>query len=80
MENQCQHLTITQRTESLKLLQNSEHLFNRTLGTWETDPVDFGIKEDAKPIFLRTYNSPKVHEEVFKNKVERLVLNEYLRY
>ena len=50
MENQCQHLTMTQRNELLKLLQRSEELFNGTLGTWKTDPVEFELKEDAKPI------------------------------
>ena len=50
MENQCQHLTVTQRNELLKLLQKFEELFDGTLGKWKTYPVDFGLKEDAKPI------------------------------
>ena len=41
MENQCQHLTMTQRNELLKLLQKFEELFNGTLGIWKTDPLDF---------------------------------------
>ena len=41
MENQCQHLTMTQRNELLKLLQNFEEFFDGTLDTWKTDPVDF---------------------------------------
>ena len=44
MENQCQHLTTTQRNELLKLLQKSKELFDGTLGTSETDPVDFELK------------------------------------
>ena len=39
METQCQHLTITQRNELLKLLQNIEELFDGTLGTCKTDPL-----------------------------------------
>ena len=39
METQCQHLTITQRNELLKLLQNIEELFDETLGTCKTDPL-----------------------------------------
>ena len=50
MKTQCQHLTITQRNELLKLLQKFEELFNVTLGTWKTDPVDFKLKWDDKPI------------------------------
>ena len=41
METQCQHLTMTQCNKLLKLLQKSEELFDGTLGTWKTDPVDF---------------------------------------
>ena len=44
---------MTQRNELLKLLQNFEELFDGTLGTWKTDPVDSDLKEDAKPIFSR---------------------------
>ena len=39
MKNQCQNLTETQRNELIKLLQKIEELFNKTLGTWKTDPV-----------------------------------------
>ena len=50
MENQCQHLTMTQRNELPKLLQKFEEFFNVTLGTWKTDPLDFKLKEDSNPI------------------------------
>ena len=74
METQCQHLTITQRNELMKLLQKSEELFYGTLGTWKTYPVDFELKENAKPILLQPYSVLKVHEEIFKNEIECLVL------
>ena len=35
METWCQHLTITQRNEFLKLLHKFEELFDITLGNWE---------------------------------------------
>ena len=41
METHCQHLTMTQCTELLKLLQRFGDLLDVTLGTWKTDPVDF---------------------------------------
>ena len=66
MENQCQHLEMTKRNELLKLLHKPEELFDGTLGTWKTDPVDFELKEDAKSICLRPYPIPKVHKEIKK--------------
>ena len=50
MENQCQHLRMTQRNELLKLLQIFEDFFGRTPGTWKTYPVDFEFKKYTKPI------------------------------
>ena len=62
METQCQHLTMTQHNDLLKLLQKLEELFDGTLGTWKTDPVDFELKDDAKPVYSRPYPVPKVHK------------------
>ena len=62
MKNQCQHLTETQSNGLIKLLQSIEELFDGTLGTWKIDPVDFDLKEDAKPIFLIPYPVTKIHE------------------
>ena len=39
MENQCQHLTMTQRNKLIKLLRKFEDFFYGTLGTWKTDSV-----------------------------------------
>ena len=44
------------------------------LSIWKTDPLDFGIKEDLKPICSRLYPLPKVNEEMFKNEVGHLVI------
>ena len=74
METRCQYLTLTQRNDSLKLLQKPEELFYGKHSTWKTDPVDFKINEEAKPVFSRPYPVPKAHEEIFKKEVEHLVL------
>ena len=74
MENQCQHLTMTQRNELLKLLQKFQKLFDGTIGNWKTDPVDFQLREDAKPICSIPYPVLKVHKEISKKEVESLVL------
>ena len=54
-------------------MQKSEELFDGTLGTWKTDPVDFKLKEDVKPICSRPYPVPKVQKKIFKKDVERLI-------
>ena len=53
METQCQHLTMTQRNDLLKLLQTFEELFDGTLGTWKIYTVEFELKEDSKSVCLR---------------------------
>ena len=50
MENQCQHLTMTQCNKLLKLLQKFEDFFDETLGNWKTDPLYFKLKDDVRPI------------------------------
>ena len=73
METQYQHLTMTQRNDLLELLQKIKELFGGTLGIWKTYPVEFELRDIAKPICLRPYPIPKVHEEMIKKKVENLV-------
>ena len=58
----------------LKLLQTFKELLDGTLGTWKTDPLDFELKEEVNPICLLPYSVSKVHEGMFKNDVESLVI------
>ena len=44
MENQCQHLKEAQCNEFIKLLKQFEELFDITLGTRKTVPIDFELK------------------------------------
>ena len=62
MKKQFQHLTEKQYNELLKLLQKFKEFFDGTLGTCKIYPVDFKLKDDAKPICLRPYTLPKVHK------------------
>ena len=49
-------------------------MFDRTLGNWKIDPVDFESKEVVKPISSIPYPVPKLHKEMIKNEVECWVL------
>ena len=51
-----------------------EYLFSGSLGTWNTAPVDLELKYDARPVYLRPYTVPRVHEAMFRKEVNRLVL------
>ena len=53
-------------------------MFDGTLGTRKTDPVDFELKEDAKTICLIPCIVPKLHKEMFKKEAESLVLQGFL--
>ena len=77
-KNQCQHLKVTQRNELLELLYKYEYFFDGTLGARETDPLESELKEGVEPIFLWPHPVLKVHEEMIKYEVERLVLLGFL--
>ena len=72
MKNQFRHFAEDQRNESLKF-QRFEELFNGTLGTWKTYPVDFKLKQDKNLVCSRPYTVPKVYKETFEG-VKNLVL------
>jgi hypothetical protein len=38
-----------EKCELLHLLKKYEHLFDGTLGNWETSDIKFNLKEDANP-------------------------------
>ena len=49
------------------------HFFDGTLGAWKKYPVEFKLKENAKPIRSISHPVLKVREETFKKYFERLV-------
>jgi len=50
------HLTQEEQTDLLKQLQKFERLFEGTLGTWKTEPVDFELKDPkVKPYHAKPY-------------------------
>jgi hypothetical protein len=52
---ECTHLDNTEQRQLLKLQQKFEDLFEGTLGTWKTDPVDLElIDPKVKPFSCQT--------------------------
>ena len=60
---ECTHLNSNEQGQLLQLLQRYEDLFDGTLGTWQTDPVDLELKEPnvkphhSKPCQFHTHRS-----------------------
>jgi hypothetical protein len=62
------------------LLQKFESLFDGTLGTWDTEPIDLELKDpEAKPYHARPYPVPPSQEAKLKAEIERLVSYGVLR-
>ena len=73
MEEQCQHLIANKRERLLNILEHFESMFDGTLGTWKTPPVNLYLKDDATPMCLCPYPVPRLHEAMLRKEVERLV-------
>jgi hypothetical protein len=67
------HLDKGQREKLYRLLKEYEDLFDGSLGTWQTAPVDFELKEDAEPHSQRHYPVPHLYKQTFKKELDRLV-------
>ena len=57
----------------LTLLLEYEDLFDGMLGDFKTSPVSLDIKPGKKPAYARPYAVPKVHKDIFKKELNRLV-------
>jgi hypothetical protein len=70
--NTFKHLNSNQQQQLKALLYKFEHLFDGTLGDWNTEPVSFKLKEGAKPFQLSPFPVPKIHEDTLKKEIQRL--------
>jgi transposase InsO family protein len=77
---ECTHLTVEERKKLLKLLQKFEHLFDGTIGTWQTEPVDLELKDpNAKPHHAKPYPVPHSQERKLREEIDRFVQYGILR-
>ena len=65
MDEQCQHLILNERERLLHILEKIESMFDGTLDTWKTHPVNLDLKDDATPMCS--------HDSMFRKEVERIV-------
>ena len=60
-----------QKRKLLELLKRFEHSFDGKLGTFNTPPVDFQLKNaNETPYHGHAYQVPQIHERVFRKEIE----------
>jgi hypothetical protein len=70
---ECKHLSAAEQGQLLKLLQKFGNLFDGTLGTWKTDPVNLELKDPkVKPYHAKPYPVPYSQEKRLKQEIQRL--------
>jgi hypothetical protein len=74
VNNNCKHLTPSERESLLSLLLKFKELIDGTLGEWNLPPVSIQLKEGAKPVHGRPYPIPKVHKATLMKEIDQLVL------
>ena len=79
MTEKFQRLIPREREIILNILQKFEDFFNENLGTWNTTLVDLELNDDAMPVCSQPYPVPRVHEEIFRKEVERLLILGFLK-
>ena len=73
MTKQCKHLKTKESEQVIILLKKYGDLFDGTLFMWNTTPMYLELRNDAKPVCLKTYPVPRVYEAVFRKEFERRV-------
>ena len=73
LSQECDQLDKADQQKMLTLLQKYEHLFDGTVGTWNTEPVDLILKDpNCKPYHAKPYPVPYSQEQKLKEEVNRL--------
>jgi len=62
----AKHLTSVEKEKLYRLLTKYESIFDGTLGAWQTDEVEFELKDNAQPCSQRYYPVPHLYKETFK--------------
>ena len=80
LTQECDQLDKEEQQKLLVFLQKYEHLFDGTVGTWNTDPVDLILKDPtAAPYHAKAYLVPYSQEQKLKEEVDRLCKQRILR-
>ena len=67
-------LSEEEQQQLLQLLQKFEHLFDGTLGSWDTEPIDLELKNpDEKPYHAKPFPVPYSQEKKLREEIDRLI-------
>jgi regulator of RNase E activity RraB len=76
----CTELNHQQQQQLLTLLKKYESIFDGTLGTWKTEPINLELKDpEGKPYHSKPYSVPYSQEQKLKDEVERMCTDGILR-
>ena len=68
------HLTSFEQKQLKDLLYKYKDLFDGSLGTWDTKPIELELKDpDAKPYHARPYPVLQSQEKKLRDECERMV-------
>jgi Retroviral aspartyl protease len=68
------HLSPTEKREFHEVLKKRESVYNGALGTLPGKPVELRLKDDTvTPYHGRAFPVPKIHENLIRDEVDRLV-------
>jgi glutamyl/glutaminyl-tRNA synthetase len=77
---ECKQLDKEEQQKLLALLQKYEALFDGTVGTWNTEPVDILLKDpNCTPYHAKSYSVPHSQEQKLREEVDRLCKQSILR-
>jgi len=66
------HLTEYEKSLLGKLLARYHDLFDGTLGTWNTDPIELELRPEVKPYHAKPYPVPHSQEKKLKEEIKRM--------
>jgi len=74
ISDECPLLDPSEKEQLFNLLSKYEHLFDGTLGSWNTDPIELELKDaDTKPYHAKPYPVPHSQEKQLKEEIARLI-------
>ena len=69
---ETKHLSTDEKRKLRGLLEEYADLFDGTLGTWNMDPYEVELRDDATPYHARAFPIPRIHQEALRTEVDRL--------